>query len=75
MKKNQLYPTDLTDCQWDGIKDLIPAAKPGGRPRTLEMRALGNRDFVPCHEWMSMAHAAAGVSGVAECLHLLPAVA
>ena len=24
MKKNQLYPTDLTDRQWDCIKELIP---------------------------------------------------
>src|SRR6266568_3721882 len=42
MKKNQLYPTDLTDRQWDCIKELIPAAKPGGRPRSLEMRAVVN---------------------------------
>src|SRR6266487_1760015 len=42
MKNNQLYPTDLTDRQWDCIKELIPAAKPGGHPRTLEMRAVVN---------------------------------
>src|SRR6266568_3872437 len=42
MKKNQWYPTDLTDRQWDCIKELIPPAKPGGRPRTLEMRAVIN---------------------------------
>ena len=42
MKKNQLYPTDLTDRQWNCIKELIPAAKPGGRPRSLEMRAVVN---------------------------------
>lgn len=42
MKTNQLYPTDLTDRQWDCIKGLIPAAKPGGRPRSLEMRAVIN---------------------------------
>ena len=42
MKKNQLYPTDLTDRQWDCIKELIPPAKPGGRPRNLEMRAVIN---------------------------------
>lgn len=29
-----LYPSDLTDTQWQGIKDLLPAAKPGGRPRS-----------------------------------------
>lgn len=42
MNNNQLYPTDLTDPQWDCIKDLIPAAKPGGHPRTLDMRAVVN---------------------------------
>ena len=42
MKANQIYPTDLTDAQWDRIKELIPAAKPGGRPRTLPMRAVIN---------------------------------
>jgi putative transposase len=42
MKKNQLYPSDLTDCQWDCIKELIPPAKPGGKPRTLDMRAVIN---------------------------------
>ena len=42
MKKNQLYATDLTDRQWNCIKELIPSAKPGGRPRSLEMRAVIN---------------------------------
>src|SRR5947199_7903829 len=42
MKKTQLYPTDLTDRQWDCIKELIPPAKPGGHPRTLDMRAVIN---------------------------------
>ncbi|SRR6266446_2152155 len=42
MKTNQIYPTDLTDRQWDCIKELIPPAKPGGKPRTLDMRAVVN---------------------------------
>jgi putative transposase len=42
MKNNQLSPSDLTDRQWDCIKDLIPAAKPGGRPRSLDMPAVVN---------------------------------
>jgi putative transposase len=36
------YPSDLTDAQWEAIKDLIPPAKPGGRPRTTEMRQVLN---------------------------------
>jgi putative transposase len=38
----QTYPTDLTDRHWHCIKDLIPAAKSGGRPRSLDMRQLIN---------------------------------
>ncbi|MDQ4075428.1 MAG: IS5 family transposase [Chloroflexota bacterium] len=38
----QLYPTDLTDRQWDLIKPLIPAPKRGGRPRELDMRLVLN---------------------------------
>lgn len=40
--KRQLYPTDLTDSQWEYIKELIPLAKSGGRPRSLEMRMIIN---------------------------------
>jgi putative transposase len=36
----QTYPTDLADRQWDYIKDVIPAAKLGGRPRSLDMRQV-----------------------------------
>lgn len=39
---DQLYPSDLTDTQWQYIKDLVPTAKPGGRPRTLDMRLVVN---------------------------------
>jgi len=39
---NQIYPSDLSDSQWNLIKELIPPAKPGGRPRTLEMRQVVN---------------------------------
>ncbi len=39
------YPTDLTDAEWDLIKDLIPPPKPGGRHRELDMRAVVNAIF------------------------------
>ncbi|OUC07826.1 transposase, partial [Litorilinea aerophila] len=38
----QRYPTNLTDSQWAIIQDLIPPAKPGGRPRSLDMRQVVN---------------------------------
>ncbi len=36
------YPSDLTDGQWKLIEDLIPPAKPGGRPREVTMREVLN---------------------------------
>ena len=39
------YPSDLIDEEWEWIKDVIPAAKSGGRPRTLCMRAVLNAIF------------------------------
>ncbi|BCM88218.1 hypothetical protein IAD21_00825 [Abditibacteriota bacterium] len=38
----QLYPSDLPNRQWEHIKALIPPAKTGGRPRTLDMRLVIN---------------------------------
>ena len=75
MKKNQLYPTDLTDRQWDCIKELIPPAKPGGHPRTLDMRAVVNAILYLTVTWLPMADAAAGVSGLAKRVYLLPSSA
>ncbi len=34
------YPTDLTDAQWARLEPLLPAAKPGGRPRRVDLRAV-----------------------------------
>ncbi len=36
------YRTDLTDAQWKLIRPLIPEAKPGGRPREVDMREVLN---------------------------------
>jgi putative transposase len=35
----------MSDSQWDYIKELIPSAKSGGRPRSLEMRQVINAIF------------------------------
>ena len=40
-----VYPTDMTDAQWETIAPLIPPAKPGGRPRRVDMRAVSNGIF------------------------------
>jgi transposase len=36
------YLTDLTDEQWAILPPLIPLAKPGGRPRAVDMREVIN---------------------------------
>lgn len=40
--KTQTYPTDVTDRQWHCIKDDVPSAKAGGRPRSVDMRQVIN---------------------------------
>jgi putative transposase len=39
------YRTDITDKQWAIIEPLIPPAKDGGRPRTVDMREVVNACF------------------------------
>src|SRR5918997_1358484 len=36
--RTQHYPSDVTDEQWPLIEPHLPAARPGGRPRTTDMR-------------------------------------
>lgn len=36
------YSTDLTDKEWAILAPLIPPAKPGGRPREVDMREILN---------------------------------
>jgi len=40
--ERKAYPTDLTDEQWDLVRPLLPAAKPGGRPRSVDLREVLN---------------------------------
>jgi putative transposase len=39
------YPSDLTDEQWALLEPLIPPAKSGGAPRTVDMREILNTLF------------------------------
>jgi putative transposase len=36
------YPSDLNDTEWAILEPLIPPAKRGGRPRTVNMREVLN---------------------------------
>jgi putative transposase len=39
---NKVYPSDLTDSQWNLIKDFFPSPKATGRPRENEFRLVVN---------------------------------
>src|SRR5512144_3115726 len=34
------YPTDLAEAEWAVLEPLLPAPKPGGRPRTTPLRKV-----------------------------------
>ena len=58
-KERSAYPSDLTDDEWAILAPHIPAAKPGGRPREVEMREVCNAIFYVlksgCH-WRMLPH-------------------
>ncbi len=41
-RKSARYPSDLTDREWALIAPLIPPARHGGRPRTVNLREVMN---------------------------------
>jgi hypothetical protein len=71
----KLYPSDLTEEEWDFIKELIPDAEPGGRRRELCMRQVLNAIFLCDERGDSMANIAARLSQVEERLSLLSTMA
>ena len=44
-KLMEVYPSDLSNDEWAILEPLIPAGKPGGRPRQVEMRDVLNAIF------------------------------
>jgi putative transposase len=45
MKDTKRYSSDLTEREWLRLAPLIPPAKKGGRPRTVNMREVINGIF------------------------------
>ena len=41
----RFYDTDLTDAAWAWVGPVLPAARPIGRPRTTNLRAVLNAIF------------------------------
>ena len=53
------YPSDLTEKEWSLLKSLIPAAKSGGRPRSVDIREVLNGIFYVLRggcAWRMMPH-------------------
>jgi putative transposase len=36
------YPSDVSDAEWAILAPLLPPAKPGGRPRSVDLREIIN---------------------------------
>jgi hypothetical protein len=47
---DKLYDTDLTDAAWALIAPMLPAARRGGRPRKINIRAALNAIFIYCEQ-------------------------
>jgi transposase len=55
----KIYPSDLSDVEWQLLEPLIPAQKPGGKKRTVNMREIVNAIFYLLHNgctWRSLPH-------------------
>ena len=56
------YPSDLTDHQWEIVRELIPRprkSRKGGRPRSVDMREVLNTIFYQCRsgcQWDMIPH-------------------
>jgi putative transposase len=44
-KEEKRYPSDLTKAEWAILEPLVPQAKPGGHPRTVNIREVVNGIF------------------------------
>src|SRR6266849_4731596 len=57
--KRRSYPSDLSEREWAILEPLIPPAKPGGHPRTTDMREVINAilylDRTGC-QWRALPH-------------------
>src|SRR5208337_4666690 len=83
---DKLYDTDLTDAAWALIAPMLPAARPGGRPRKINIRAVLNAIFyllrTGCQwrllprEFPGVEHGLSLLPGLEErwCLDLYPAL-
>jgi Putative transposase of IS4/5 family (DUF4096) len=72
---NRFYDTDLTDAAWAWVAPVLPPARPGGRPRTTNLRAILNAIFYLLRDWLPVATVATRISTVEHGLPLLSRLA
>src|SRR5438105_11147211 len=65
-REGQRYASDVTDAEWALIEPHMPAAKPLGRPREIELRAV----FLYRADRLSVADATKGLSSVHDSARL-----
>lgn len=59
MTTRKPYPSDLSDAEWAILEPLIPPARPGGHPRTVNMREVVNAIFYLLRtgcQWRQLPH-------------------
>ena len=71
---SRFYDTDLTNAAWAWIAPVLPAARPGGRSRTTNLRAVLNAIFYPADR-LPVATVATRISTVRHGLPLLSSLA
>lgn len=72
---SKVYPSNLTRDQSEFLSDLLPDAKPGGRPREVELWAILNDIFYVKRGRSELESSARRFSLLANCVHLLSELA
>lgn len=67
------YATDVSDAVWTLLAPLLPAAQPGGRPRSTDVRAVINAIFYLLHR-LSVASPSSRVPSLGHRVSLFPYV-
>ena len=50
------YKTDITEAQWQILQPLIPPAKPGGQPRSVNMPEVATASSMFCEQAVGGVH-------------------
>ncbi len=67
---SKAYPSNLTKEQWELLAPLIPATKPGGRPRQVDVWEAIDAIFACPLPGMHLAGTAGRLSQLANGVHL-----